>query len=69
MDLWDSVQQVIFEQGIALKKQDDGSWNCESSINSDILLTPSLIESKFGLRPIVITNRLSALDEQMVAGY
>lgn len=56
MNFWNCVQHVIFERGISLAKQEDGSWQCISDVGDGFPLEPTTVQNELNLRLITATD-------------
>ena len=50
---WNEFDTVVFERGLALHKESDGRWSCQSSVDPLTVDNPQIIARRFNLRPIV----------------
>lgn len=53
---WDTAERIIFEQGVALHRDETSDWQCESEAGL-YSISPSDITRQFGLRPITAKFR------------
>lgn len=55
-NFWDTAERIIFEQGVALHRDETSDWQCESEAGL-YSASPSDITLHFGLRPITAKFR------------